>query len=170
MATQRHRRASQRRKRRVAGSLERSLAALTIGTVKAREERGAMLAPVSGGNMLQFRQVPVAGKVGKTPVAAEVAVEWDYPIVQANAQTDSDSERPHFTTGIELLSSGPVMIVPQLIAWLDSDDGWTVGATLRVTAWVPSAKKKHDFNAILHLTFAGYAVPGEDDTTSEPEE
>lgn len=165
-----HRRASQRRARRVAGSLERSLAALTIGTVKAREERAAMLDPISGGNMLQFRQVPIAGHVGKDASVAEVTVDWAYPFVAANAQTDSDSERPHFSYGIELLSTGPVMIVPQLVGWHDADDGTTDAATIRVTAWVPGAKKKHDFNAILHLTFSGYAVPGEDDTTSESDE
>lgn len=129
-----------------------------------------MLDPISGGNMIQYRQVPVAGSVGRDPIEAEVRVDWSYPFVAANAQTDSDMERPHFSYGVELLSAGPVMIVPQLTAWIDSDDGWTEAATFRVTAWVPGAKKKHDFSAILHLTFSGYAVPGEDDTTSESDE
>jgi hypothetical protein len=62
------------------------------------------------------------------------------------------------------------MIVVQLLRWNDSDDGWTEGATLRVTAWVPEAKKKHDFNAILHLTFSGYGVPDEGDTDDTGED
>lgn len=156
--------------RRVQGSLQRSLAALTIGTVKAREERDAMLEPISGSNMIQYRQIPVAGKVSEKPVHAEVNVDWPYPIVAAPAQTDSDQERPHFALGVELLSTEPVMIFATVIGWIDADDGWTEGARLRITAWIPRARKKHDFSAILHLTFSGYGIPTEDDPSeSEPE-
>lgn len=157
-------------KRRVQGSLQRSLAALTIGTVKAREERSAMLDPISGGNMIQYRQVPVAGRVMKRPVSAEVNVDFDYPFAIATARTDSDQERPTYNVSVELLSTGPVIILPQLVRWIDADDGWTEGAVVRVTAWIPEANKKHDFSAILHLSFSGYGVPTEDETDMESEE
>jgi hypothetical protein len=156
--------------RRVMGSLERSMAALTIGTVKAREARSAMLDPISASNMIQYRQVPISGHVGKTPIVSEIVVDWPYPFTVAPAQTDADAERPHFAVGVELLSTQTVMIVVQLLHWNDSADGWTESATLRVTAWVPEAKKKHDFNAILHLTFSGYGVPDEGDTDDTGED
>jgi hypothetical protein len=157
------------RMRRVQGSLRRSLATLTIGHQRAREQRSQMLQPFAGSNMIQCRQVPIAGKVKDRIITREFNVDWDHPIVSNTARTDADNERPHFTYGIELLSSTPVMIHVQLVGWIDSDEGWTEGAKIRVMAWVPNAKKKHQFDAVLHLAFAGYGVPLEDDPSEDEE-
>jgi hypothetical protein len=159
----------EQRMRRVQGSLRRSLATLTIGHQRVREERTQMLQPFAGSNMIQCRQVPIAGKVKDRMIAREFNVDWDHPIVSNAARADADNERPHFTHGVELLSPTHVMILVQLVGWIDSDEGWTEGATIRVTAWVPNAKKKHPFEAVLHLAFAGYGVPLEDDPSEDEE-
>jgi hypothetical protein len=42
-----------------------------------------MLDPISASNMIQYRQVPISGHVGKTPVVSEITVEWPYPFTVA---------------------------------------------------------------------------------------
>lgn len=145
------------------GALARSLNALTVGVVKAREAREEQLAPLRLGNIIQALQVPLSGKVAEKPQRIEIPVSWPYPFVYAPAQTDSNLELPHFAPGIELLSPSPVIIIAQLHGWTRNDEEWTTGATVGVTAWIPGAKKKQEFTALLHLTFTGYGAPSEDE-------
>lgn len=113
--------------------------------------------------MIQAVQVPLQGRVAEKPQRVEVPVTWPYPFVYAPAQTDSNLELPHFAPGVELLSPSPVIIIAQLHAWTRNEEEWTNGATIGVTAWIPGAKKKHTFSAMLHLTFTGYGAPTEDE-------
>jgi hypothetical protein len=153
------------RRRVPAGSLQRSLSALTIGVVKGQEARRDALAPMKLGEMVQHQKLEISGRIGSSPVTTIQTVEWPYPFVYAPAQTDSDFEKPHFNYGIEFdhVPSSVPHIMVAVIDWLDDDDGFSTGAKLAVTAFIPGAAKKRQLNAIAHLTFWGFGAPSEDE-------
>lgn len=138
---------------------------MTIGVVKGQQAREDALAPTRLGEMMQKQKLDIHGRVGSAPLTEIVTVEWPYPFVYAPAQRDDDSDTPHFNYGIEFehVPSSVPHIMVAVIDWLSDDDGFTTGAKLAVTAYIPGAAKKRQLKAIAHLTFWGFGAPSDDD-------
>lgn len=146
-------------------ALHRSLAQLTVGVVRAQQDAQDAMASSQMDEMLQQLQMPIAGYVKDKPISVRTDVYWPHPFVFAPAQRDSDFERPTFSMGVELLADIPVILTGAIVGWHDSVEGYTIGAAIRVTAYIPDARKKQRFNAIFHLTFQGYGAPTDDNTS-----
>lgn len=146
--------------------LARGLARATIEATEADANHKAELAPLRGGQMLQHVQCPVQGRVGNRPVWQELAVTWPHPFLMAvsNGKSDTQLKVPQIATGVQLLTNEHIIIDVQIRDWAYDDSNFIVGATARVSAWSPLAGKKHDFSAIIHLSFFGYGSPKEEDT------
>jgi hypothetical protein len=118
--------------RTIHGALGRSLAALTLGAAQAQAERETALATLDASDMSQVVQLQANGKAGVTPIWIERQVALPYPFVQQIDPTRADSglSTPHFTTGIELLTDGHVLIDAQVRAWIhDESDANVVSRT-----------------------------------------
>lgn len=148
---------------RPGGQLQRSLAALTIGVVRGVDDRENQLAPLRSGNIMQACQVDLKGRVSEKPIRGELDIHWRAPFIPDAAQNSSGLETPHFAPGVELLSTVPVIIYPQLTGWHRDTEGSFTGAKVGITAWIPGSKKKQEFSAMLHCIFVGYGAPTEDD-------
>lgn len=145
-------------------SVTRALGQVAIGVQLRRDRREAALAPTQMGHMMQQVQALVSGRAGADAQHAEdVVVQWPYPFVNAQAFVDTMLDTPHFNYGSELLTPLPVILHPHVTSWIQNDDEWYIGANMRVTAWMPGATKSHPFEAILHLSFTGFACPIEDE-------
>jgi hypothetical protein len=161
------------------GALNRSLAALTIGVVKGMQAREQTLSRTTLSDMAQHAQIDIEGLVGQHPYSYMVPVSFPVPYVYAPVQHDSDLENPHFNFGIELgqapssalSAAAPTdhpIILCQLAGWITNGDGFTTGANIVVTSWIPGASKKRKFSATAHLSFWGYGAPTDDaDDTGE---
>lgn len=153
---------------RPSGALARSLAHLTVGQAQAREAREAQLAYTKLGEMEQQLQVEIAGEVNSTISTTQQNVLWPYPFVYAPGQRDSSLQNPQFTFGIEIVSGFGVIILPTVTGWTRSPEGFFIGASVGIQAWLPNARKKHRFSAVLHATFTGYGAPQMDETDGSP--
>jgi hypothetical protein len=143
--------------------LQRSLSALTIGAVKARDERERSLAPLESGEFLQQIQLNVNGKAFTGPAVAEVEVAFPHAFLTRLGR-ETGPENPTFHDGAEVASGGPVMIHTQVIDWIENDSGLLTGARIRIHSWWPGASAELPFAAVVHLTFIGYAAPTTDDS------
>lgn len=153
-------------KHRDSARLRRSLAALTIGVVDAQRVRQRELAPLAASDMVQQVQVPISGKVGRTPTSEIIDVQWPHPFLTrvSKMRTTMPFDNPTFTTGIELKSLATVMVEVQVVDWLDDDSSFLTGARVKMIAWSPDAPKMATFSGTVHLTFFGYAAPITDDS------
>jgi hypothetical protein len=164
---------------RPGGALNRSLNALTIGVVKGMQAREQMLSRTTLSDMVQHAQIDIEGLVGQHPYSYMVPVMLPIPYVYAPVQHDSDLGYPHFNYGIELgqapstalSAAAPTdhpIILCQVGGWISNDDGFTTGANVIVTSWIPGASKKRKFSATAHLSFWGFGAPTDDaDDTGE---
>lgn len=150
---------------RPAGALHRSLAALTIGVVQGQKARDEALAPTRLGEIVAHQKLDISGHIGGDPVTQVVPVSWPYDFVYAPAQRDNPFDAPHFNYGVEFdhQPSSVPHIMCAVVGWTVDDNGFTTGAKVAVTAWVPGANKKRQLNAIAHLTFWGYGAPTADE-------
>lgn len=167
--------------RKPAGSLGRSLQALTVGVVKARESRRRQLALTDLGETIQVARVPLAGWAGPPPVqsAAFVDVEADpqrlatttfrvdfaQPFVEDPTARDVDFDTPHFSQGYEAKTPEPIIVQAYVVGWYRSEEDHYIGANIRALVYGPEAVQKFQYNATLHLWFMGRAgaVEAEDD-------
>lgn len=152
---------------------------LTVGVVKGVQAHEQALARTALGDTVQHTQIDISGRVGREPYTFVLPVQWPIPLVYAPVQHDSDLDNPHFNYGIELpmLSQSPLsaaaptdhpIILCAVAGWLGDDNGFTTGANVAVTSWLPGAKKKRAFSATAHLSFWGFGAPTDDsDDTGE---
>jgi hypothetical protein len=145
--------------------LQRSLQAISVGHVKGRERLRAELAPMEAGDMAQAVHVPVKGKAGTRLAMTDLRVTFAYHFLTKITVGDDEDEptEPTFGSGVELRSDAPVMIDVVLRDWIEDDRGLVTGAKVRVQAIAPGVIQEQNFNAVVHLTFTGYAAPAEDD-------
>jgi hypothetical protein len=161
------------------GALTRSLQKLTIGVVKGVQAREDALSRTALSDMVQHAHIDIEGLVGKDPYSYTVPVSFPIPYVYAPVQHDSDLEHPTFNYGIELgqapttplTGASPTdhpIILCQLAGWIIDANGFTTGANVVVTSWIPGAAKKRKFSATAHLSFWGFGAPTDDaDDTGE---
>jgi hypothetical protein len=152
----------------ISGAVSRSLAAIAIEEPQQHDEGEQMLAPLEGGDMAQNIQFPVSGNASAKAAWTSVEVFWRYPFFQKydKSRTDSNLDNPTFTYGVEMLTDAPVVVFVAVRDWLESDEGWQIGARMRVSCFSPgfSGNKKIQFQGIVHCTFMGWAAPAEDET------
>lgn len=151
----------------VYGALSRGLSALTIDQQQASQDQENLDKVLRGYDMTQNVQIPCSGIAWREPTWAKFDIRWQVPFLNNidRSRTDSDLDKPHFTTGAELQSDANVILTAQVRSWTtDPETGWLVGAQVRVCAWCPQARKKHPWTGVIHLSFTGYGAPSEDDT------
>lgn len=143
-----------------------SLGQLAYGDAEAKERRDAALEPLAAGQFNQQIQLPVTGRVGRTPVSIEIPVTWPHPFLTrvAGSRGGNGLTRPHFTSGVEMVSDAHTIVSVQVRQWRENDSGFIVGALMRIVAWTPDANRIQNFRCIVHLNFSGYAGPSEDDS------
>jgi predicted acylesterase/phospholipase RssA len=139
---------------RPGGALNRSLQALTIGVVKGVQAREKALSRTTLSDMVQHAAARHRGLHREGPLQLHLPVSFPIPYVYAPMQHDSDLERPHFNYGVELgqapttpLSAATPtdhpIILCQLAGWITTTNGFTTGANVVVTSWIPGAKPRN---------------------------
>lgn len=145
------------------GGLERSLVDLAVGSHQAREDRLNALISTKSGEYTQQVQVEISGHASILWGYADIAVSWEHPFVYAPLQRDPQFERPHLSHHLEWTGSQADLVVghAHVVSWLQSDQGWYIGAKVRVAVMAPNTEV--DYSGVLHLSFQGYACPTDEE-------
>jgi hypothetical protein len=167
------------------GSLGRSLQTLTVGVVKAREDRRRQLALTELGETIQVARVPLTGWAGPPPVQSAAftdvnadpqriatttfRTDFSQPFVEDPTARDVDFDTPHFSFGYEVASPDLIIVSACIVGWFRSPEDHYTGANVRALVYGPEAVQKFQFNATLHLWFLGRAgaVEPEDDEAGD---
>lgn len=147
------------------GSLQRSLAGLTIGMAQGQAARRRALVDTLTGEYIQQVHVPVSGNASVTPGSVDTKVQWEMPFLYAPLQRRVPYPTPHFNYGVEMTAGlgELVRIHAQVIGWTVTDAQWYVGAAVRFIVDAPNATSESSFAAIAHLSFQGFATMAETD-------
>lgn len=142
-------------------SVHRSLAALSIGVVKAQQRRENELGPIRLAERDVMIQVKIAGQAFAV-MSDWATIDLDFPYVFTNDRNvrDAQTDRPHFTYGAENVTGPPVMIAATVTRWKETPEGEVTGAVVRV-ATQSSVDDGSHFTAKAHLTFTGYTSPAD---------
>lgn len=150
------------------GQLERSLAAITIGVQQRTVLRSRQLAERRTGEYDQQVRVDINGSAGNDWGYADAALLFEYPFLYAPAQRRVPFNRPHFSYGFEIAQPLDTLLHlgAQIVGWNVNENGWIIGATVRVHVIAPQVTQATPFAATAHLTFQGYAANAEGDDYS----
>lgn len=150
-----------------AARLASALGQMTSGVVEGQRGRDEELFALEPTEMAQQVHINVSGQAGRKRVTIEQVVDWPYPfmMVVSQSQNDSSLQTPHFNCGIVLKSDDYVMIDASVRDWIENDARLITGAKVKITVVAPEAPKMVPYDAVVHLTFMGFAAPSEDDTT-----
>lgn len=143
------------------GQMERALVRLAIGGQLQRQARHDALAVVRQGEYDQQVRVNFNGKATDIIGYSDIAVGWEHPFVYAPLQRDPDFETPHVSHHIEFQQPLDTLIIAHahVVQWTQSDEGWYIGAKVRVAVQAPGAPGVVGYAATLHMTFEGFACP-----------
>lgn len=153
------------------GALQRSLAAMTIGTIRRYRERAAAVAHVRLREREQQFQLPIAGTAFQGIVWTKRRVTFDTVFFGATGERDSEFEKPQVNYGF-VIDPGddkdPVLpIIPTLaVEWLTDDQEATYGCVLHIGVHSPTVDPV-DFSGYLHVTFQGWGAPREDESEGD---
>jgi hypothetical protein len=94
-------------------------------------------------------------------------VSWEHPFLYAPLQRDPSFETPLVTDHVEFTQNSGVLIVAHahVVSWKMSDQGWYVGATVRVAVSAPGQSNPVAYSGVLHLNFQGFASPTDEDVS-----
>lgn len=147
--------------RPTSGSLQRSLAAMTIGVVQGQQARERERSPQRLDERDQNFQVEVTGTVeSDLSEWTEIPLDFAYVFMGDENVRDSPYDKPNFTFGVEMLTEEPVIIAACVMEWIETDEGDVTGVVLKAASYSPSpADEGKPFRARLHLTFSGYCGP-----------
>jgi hypothetical protein len=159
-----------------AHALERSLNAMTVGLVVDRVERQQREHPLRLDETDQVFQLTCDGFAG--PVIEQwtvLTIPFSYTFVYSPSQRDVPYETPQFTWGFELLSRDPVVMACHVLGWAREDTDPQISAQITVTgvklgvaAFIPGWEDNPiKYRGLLHLTFGGFAGPGDNDTEGD---
>lgn len=144
-------------------SLTRGLEELTIGVHRSVRKNERQETQLGGGTFMQYMTVDVNGLVDSMLQVTDVPVDWEVPFLnRVDPRNAKGRVDPHFTSGVEILTDSYVSITAQVRSWLENEQGWVMGANMRILAHAPGAARGQKFRAVIHLTFTGYAAPSED--------
>lgn len=148
-------------------AVERAVAAMTIGTVKAFDARKRADWVDAQDEYDEQFQIPVAGNVGPRAVWAEKDVAFSVNFYDA-PERDTPFDTPLFTYGFEFeprnapdgsgARSRPVMASAFVVAWKRNGPSIT-GATLSIGLVNPGGRAPVYFSGLLHANFQGYGAP-----------
>lgn len=149
----------------ISGAITRSLTAIAIEEPQAVDDSREALASLEGGDMAQCVQFAINGTATADAAWASTEVRWQYPFFQHldKTRTDSALDNPTASFGIELHTDAPVVIFVAVRDWIESDEGWQIGARLRVACFAPGAVGEETFSGMVHCTFLGWAAPAEEE-------
>lgn len=146
------------------GQLERALTQVTIGMLQDYLAREKNLEAGRSGEYDQQVEFPISGTAGSAWGSADVPVTWEHPIVYAPTQRTVPFEKPHVSNHIELPTTTELIVATaHVISWNQNDNGWYIGATVRVAVCAPNATDTVPYSGTVHLTFQGYASPTDGD-------
>lgn len=154
---------------RDAAALGRVMGGMTVRLLRDQRDREDQLALISPGDFVQQVQVRANGSVGADPIMQEPTVKFPMPFMMRVDPTRTSgipTEAPHFSYGVELLTAGFVVITAQVRSWVADESNFVTGAKVRIGAWSPGGARRTAFNALVHLSFMGFASPVEDDSQS----
>lgn len=159
-------------------AIQRSLAAVSIGTIRAREERVAQDLIDANDEYDQQFQVPYTGTlIGRDPLRVTVQLTFAVRFIREPVEyRDSPYEFPHFTYGDEQTGLDESVVFTHAVVrrWIYDEDEVT-GVEVMILLHNPFAadddpdaanKEELRFNGVMHLNFEGYAAafdPTEDD-------
>lgn len=154
---------------RISAQLESGLAAMTSGLLEGQQTLDAEKYAIDAGEMIQRIQVPIAGRVGRKMMQAELTVQFPYSFIgrTSQSQIESSQDDPHFNVGIEMAANHHIILDVQVVDWQVDEYDFVTGARLRIIAWRPDAPKAIRWNAVAHCTFIGYAAAAEDDSDTQ---
>lgn len=141
------------------GSVTRSIRAMTIGTLQARESKRREDWEDARDEYDQQFLVAVSARAHREPVWTPITVSFDVMFLDAPEQRKNFTPVPVFTYGMEYKSGTPAMVTVMVKEWHKSDLRGFSGATLIVGVAFPGAKKQLSFNGVVHLNFQGYGAP-----------
>lgn len=155
-----------------AHSIARSLAALSLGTVQAHEQRRLSDWEERPDEIDQQFILPVQFTTKDKPVTATVNVGFAVGFLINPVERDSEAEKPLFTYGFEHLGGERPLLSAMLESY--SSNGVVItGAVVSVTAWQPQPYgqfKSHRWQGALHANFQGFAVSLRDADEQENED
>lgn len=147
--------------------IQRSLAALTVNTQKAYQQRHQQQQNISGGEAEQQFKIAVTGEVADVPTFQYADVSFDRSVVPALDRRDSDFTEPAFTYGWEREYGPPMFLTAFIDGWVVDDDGSVTGARIGIGTFMPFATETRQFRAVVHTVFQGWANSDIDDTAGE---
>lgn len=153
---------------RPVGSMERSLAAVTIGMARDQKSRRLALADTHQGEWEQQIHLPISGQATNVVAHVDCDVSWELPFLYAPQQRQVPFEVPHFTKGFEqtVQTAALIRYDAYVTQWAKNDQGWITGAVVRIIVDapnVPAVGPAIPYQATAHLSFEGYATMPEGD-------
>lgn len=152
-------------------SLQRSLTAMTIGTIRHVEARRA------GSDHLRFQerfqqfQVPISGTAYQGVAWTKRPIDFDVVFHGATGQRDVPFDYPQVSYGFVVEpgdAKAPVLpIIPTLaIEWVKDNQESIRGCVAHIGVHSPTPDPI-DFEGNLHITFQGWGSPLEDESEGD---
>jgi hypothetical protein len=146
-------------------TIARSIRAMTIGTIKASNDRRDRYTTDGIGEIDQQVQITVTGKVGASITWGELDIAFTTPFINGSEDRDSPYTRPLFTYGSVVTSGGPLMMVCNVKRW-KVDEDYVLGAKLEIAIWAPGGYIR-DYQGELHANFQGWGAPRQPEPDTE---
>lgn len=145
-------------------ALQRSLQAITIGSIEATHKRRDEYADAALQEIDQQFQVPISGTATPGEVAAGIIdCEFAAAMIDAYDERQAPFTAPTFTSGFVLTSPEPVILTAAVQRWFVRDEAYYYGARVRVFVWTPPIdwllRQPAKFAGELHMNFQGYGMP-----------
>lgn len=144
-------------------SLERAVEGISIGPIKAHEDRRTRDWQDSLDEYDAQFQCEVAGKATFKTRWVSLDVSFGLAFI-SDPNRDSPYSAPIFTWGCQ--SNSHALIMVYVTSWQGGDQGIT-GASLKVGLVNPGVKQPVQFTGTLHLNFQGYGAPAGEDFDEE---
>lgn len=152
-------------------SVSRSIEGLSLGQVRASEDRKNALAYDQLGEFDQQYQVPFSGAAAKDIVWRDITLRFDWPFLPARGMRESDLTFPQFTYGAVISAGNPVVVTACVREWKLNNINAVVGAVVAVGVFYPGEYEappaqvidavpgEVPFAGAVHMTFQGYGAP-----------
>lgn len=149
------------------GALERSLVRLAIGSHQALVDRHNALVSSLSGEYDQQVQIAASGAASSGWGFTDTPVSWEHPFIYAPLQRNQPFLTPHVSHHFEFTSTLSALVLAHVhvLSWNQNDQGWFIGAKVRVAVCAPDVTTPVAYQAVVHLTFQGFAAPTDEENT-----
>lgn len=138
-------------------ALSRSLSAMTIGVVKAKEQRDRTDDLLGLRETEEQHRISIEGEASQILAWTNVEIALDNVYLAATGQREIPHETPQIWHGAEIESATPVLVTACVMEWKRTTNDEIVGATVAV-----GTMGEGPFSGYLHLTIQGFAAPSDD--------